>query len=115
MPSQIPLQLSSQIALKIASQIPLQMLSQLSSQMPTNFFPHFSNIFLQILLNILLYIPSNITSYLYFMPFLTMPNLLQRSIIFSKYVPKLEEFLTQIDKAENANGEILACLSSYSS
>ncbi|CAG8562728.1 12741_t:CDS:2 [Racocetra fulgida] len=113
MSSQILLQLSSQIASQIPSQIPLQMPSQLSSQIPTIFFSHFSNIPLQVLPNIPLYILSNITSHPYFIPFPTMPNLSQGSMLFSKYVPELEEFLTQIDKAENANGEILACLSMF--
>ncbi|CAG8711675.1 5615_t:CDS:1, partial [Racocetra fulgida] len=117
MPSQIPLQMSSQMP----SQMPTNF-SNFSLQPSTNFFSHYPNIPLQALPNISLYIPANFSPHLshsislqpYFIPFLILSNLSQGSLTTSsKYIPELEEFLTKIDKAENANGEILACLSEF--
>ncbi|CAG8755284.1 3338_t:CDS:1, partial [Dentiscutata heterogama] len=47
------------------------------------------------------------------MLFLILPNLSQELTLSSKCISELKEFLTNIDKVENANGEILACLSKF--
>ncbi|CAG8667461.1 14009_t:CDS:2 [Dentiscutata erythropus] len=129
-PSQMSLQmLLSQIDSQIPMQMPLQIPSQPSSQMPsnflnyllqlsTNFFSHYSNIPLTVLPNFSLYIPSNFSSQLlssissqpYFMLFPILSNLSQESTTSSRCIPELKEFLTNMDKAKNANGEILVCL-----
>ncbi|CAG8753464.1 9149_t:CDS:2 [Dentiscutata erythropus] len=122
--SQIGLQMPMQMSLQIPSQPSSQMLSNFSNyslQPSTNFFSHYSNIPLPVLPNFPLYILSNFSSQLlfsissqpYFMPFLILPNLSQELTTSLRCIPELKEFLTNMDKAKNANREILACLSKF--
>ncbi|CAG8615982.1 6345_t:CDS:1 [Racocetra fulgida] len=126
MPSQIPLQ-----PMQLSTNFPSQIANNFSLQPLNNFFPYLSNTPLQILPNVPLYamtnIPSqllpNISSQPYFTLFSNFSNLhplytsINNSVLqglsSSKPVPQLDEFLTKIDEAKNANGEILACLSKF--
>ncbi|CAG8796445.1 12195_t:CDS:1 [Cetraspora pellucida] len=136
---QIPLQISLQILLQILLkqlQLLTNFLSQISNnvslQLLNNYFPYLPNMSLQLLSNISLYTMPNISSQLisnisfqfYFMLFSKFSNLqplyipiynlvLQELLNSSKHVSQLDEFFKKINKAKNANGEILACLSKF--
>ncbi|CAG8781429.1 21372_t:CDS:2, partial [Dentiscutata erythropus] len=128
--TRLPNSLSTQLPNSLSTQPLVNFLSQpppinLSSQPLANFFSQSLNISLQLLPNVPLQTLSNSSLQLlpnnflpYYIPFPVIPNLqssntsLQESVT-TKSIPSLKEFLTEVDNAKDAGGEILACLPKF--